>query len=73
MGAWICFADEALAKPTQNGTPSGKQADEARIVAAYLRRRSTVVEAVQLREARDLLKVAESVAEAAGEGATSLA
>jgi DNA polymerase-3 subunit epsilon len=67
------FAGEALAKPTQNGTPSGKQADEARIVAAYLRRRSTVVEAVQLREARDLLKVAESVAEAAGEGAASLA
>jgi hypothetical protein len=28
---------------------------------------------VQLREARDLLKVAESVAEAAGEGAASLA
>jgi DNA polymerase-3 subunit epsilon len=68
------FAGEALARPAPNGAPSGKQgSNEARIVAAYLRRRSTVVEAVQLREARDLLKVAESVAEAAGEGAASLA
>jgi DNA polymerase III subunit epsilon len=70
----IGFAGEALARPAPNGSESGKQkSNEARIVAAYLRRRSTVVEAVQLREARDLLKVAESVAEAAGEDAASLA
>ena len=71
------FAGEALTRPVPNGSAPGKQTDEARIVAAYLRRRSTVVEAVQLREARDLLKVVESVAEAAaaaaGEGAASLA
>jgi DNA polymerase III subunit epsilon len=67
------FAGEVLARPAPNGSASGKQgSNEARIVAAYLRRRSTVVEAVQLREARDLLKVTESVAEAAGEGAASL-
>src|SRR5215213_2443135 len=70
----IGFASEALARPAPNGPASGKQgSNEARIVAAYLRRRSTGVEAVQLREARDLLKVAESVAEASGEGAASLA
>ena len=56
--------------PAQNGSASNKEgSNEARIVAAYLRRRSTVVEAVRLKEARDLLKVAERVAEAAGEGA----
>jgi DNA polymerase-3 subunit epsilon len=68
------FASEVLARPAPNGSAPGKEgSNEARIVAAYLRRRSTVVEAVQLREAGDLLKVAGSVAEAAGEGATSLA
>ena len=66
------FAGGALARPAQNG--SGKEgANEARIVAAYLRRRSTVVEAVHLKEAKDLLKVAQRVAEAAGEGAGALA
>jgi DNA polymerase-3 subunit epsilon len=68
------FAGEALARPAQSRSSSGKQgSNEARIVAAYLRRRSTVVEAVHLREARELLKVAERVAEAAGEGAAPLA
>ncbi len=67
------FAGEALARPAPDETPPGKQgSNEARIVAAYLRRRSTVVEAVRLREARDLLKVAQRVAEAAGEGAAAL-
>jgi excinuclease UvrABC nuclease subunit len=68
------FAGEALARPAPNGTSAGKEgSNEARIVAAYLRRRSTAVEAVRLREARDLLEVAERVAEAAGEGAAPLA
>ena len=68
------FASEALARPAPNGAPPDKQGtNEARIVAAYLRRRSTVVEAVRLKEAQDLLKVAERVAEDAGEGAAPLA
>jgi DNA polymerase-3 subunit epsilon len=66
------FADEALARPVQNGSDK-EGSNEARIVAAYLRRRQAVVEAVRLKEARDLLKVAERVVEAAGEGAAPLA
>ena len=66
------FAGEALAEARQNG--SGREgSNEARIVAAYLRRRSTAVEAVRLEEARDLLMVAQRVAEAAGVGAAPLA
>ena len=66
------FAAEALARPAQNG--SGKEgSNEARIVAAYLRRRQAFVEAVRLKEARDLPKVAGRVVEAAGEGAAPLA
>jgi excinuclease UvrABC nuclease subunit len=65
------FAGDALARPAQNGS-SKKGSNEVRIVAAYLRRRSTVVEAIRLWEVQDLLKVAESVAEAAGEGAAPL-
>ena len=68
------FAEGVLAKPAENGSrPDREGSNEARIVAAYLRRRSTVVEAVRLKEAGDLLKVAERVAEAAREGATPLA
>jgi len=60
------FAEEALSRPQENGSPPEKEgASEARIVAAYLRRRQAVVEAVRLKEARDLLKAAERVAEAA--------
>ena len=60
------FAEEALARPQENGSrPEKEGSNEARIVAAYLRRRQTVVEAVRLKEARDLLKAAERVAEAA--------
>jgi DNA polymerase-3 subunit epsilon len=74
----VRFASEALATPAatpaQNGPVAGKEgSNEARIVAAYLRRRSMAVEAVRLREAPDLLKVAERVAEVAGEGAAPLA
>ncbi len=65
------FAGEALARPARNG-PGNEGANEARIVAAYLRRRQAVVEAVRLREARDLLRVTQRVAEAAGEGAAPL-
>jgi DNA polymerase-3 subunit epsilon len=60
------FAEEALARPQENGSrPDKEGSNEARIVAAYLRRRQVVVEAVRLSEARDLVKAAERVAEAA--------
>ena len=60
------FADEVLTRPQENGSrPEKEGSNEARIVAAYLRRRQAVVEAVRLKEARDLLKAAERVAEAA--------
>jgi DNA polymerase III subunit epsilon len=60
------FAEEALARPQENGSrPDKEGSNEARIVAAYLRRRQVVVEAVRLNEARDLVKAAERVAEAA--------
>jgi DNA polymerase III subunit epsilon len=60
------FAEEVLARPQENGSGAEKEgSNEARIVAAYLRRRQAVVEAVRLKEARDLLKAAERVAEAA--------
>jgi hypothetical protein len=53
---------------------SGKEgSNEARIVAAYLRRRSGVVEAVRLGEAGDLVKAAERVVEAVGEPEVPLA
>jgi DNA polymerase-3 subunit epsilon len=60
------FADEVLARRQENGSfPEKEGTSEARIVAAYLRRRHAVVEAVRLQEARDLLKAAQRVAEAA--------
>jgi DNA polymerase-3 subunit epsilon len=60
------FAEEALARPQENGSRGAREgSNEARIVAAYLRRRQAVVEAVLLKEARDLLQAAERVAEAA--------
>jgi hypothetical protein len=60
------FADEVLARPQENGSlPEKEGSSEARIVATYLRRRHAVVEAVRLTEARDLLKAAQRVAEAA--------
>jgi DNA polymerase III subunit epsilon len=62
----VRFADEVLTRPQENGSrPEKEGSNEARIVAAYLRRRQAVVEAVRLKEARDLLKAAERVAEAA--------
>jgi DNA polymerase-3 subunit epsilon len=60
------FAEEVLARRQENGSfPEKEGTSEARIVAAYLRRRHAVVEAVRLQEARDLLKAAQRVAEAA--------
>ena len=55
------FAEEVLA--AHDATPPGREgADEARVVAAYLRRRQVEVEAVLLRESRDLLDAAGRVA-----------
>ena len=77
------FAEEVLARRKEAGsqldTASEPDAgphpsptsDEARVVAAYLRRRSAVVEAVRLRGARDLLEAVRRVA-AAGDGVASL-
>jgi hypothetical protein len=60
------FAVEVLVSAQENGSrPEKEGSNEARIVAAYLRRRQVVVEAVRLREAPDLLKAAERVAVAA--------
>ncbi len=64
------FAEEALARCEEETQDRGGEAGapasgEARVVAAYLRRRSAGVEAVRLEEARDLLEVARKVA---GEG-----
>ena len=71
--AMAVFAERALAR--QKGMPrAGKEgSNEARIVAAYLKRRSTVVEAVSLGEAGDLAKAVQRVAEAAGEAEAPLA
>jgi DNA polymerase III subunit epsilon len=68
------FAEGVLARcgesprPSVDATPSG----DARVVAAYLRRRSAAIEAVRLQEARDLLEVAARVAGSAEKGAISL-
>jgi DNA polymerase III subunit epsilon len=66
----VRFADEVLARPQENGSlPEKDGSNEARIVAAYLRRRQAVVEAVHLKEAPELLEVAQRVAEAAAQPA----
>jgi DNA polymerase III subunit epsilon len=62
----VRFADEVLTRHQHNGSrPEKEGSNEARIVAAYLRRRQAVVEAVRLKGARDLLQVAQRVSEAA--------
>ncbi len=61
------FAREALERYEKMSPDGRKGSNEARIVAAYLRRRSGVVEAVRLGEAADLLRAAERVVEAVGE------
>jgi DNA polymerase III subunit epsilon len=67
------FAQEALQR--QESLPPGAKngSNEARIVAAYLRRRSGVVEAVRLGEAADLVRAAERVVGALGEPEVPLA
>jgi DNA polymerase-3 subunit epsilon len=68
------FADEVLARPEQPDPRPGKEgSNEARIVAAYLRRRCTVVEAIRLRETRDLVVAVGRISEAAEEEAAPLA
>ena len=58
------FAEGVLATRDDTAAPSGRGgSDEARIVAAYLRRRQVDVEAVSLRESTDLVGVAGRVAE----------
>jgi DNA polymerase-3 subunit epsilon len=74
------FAEGVLARCEEE--PDGQRAeagvaatpasDEARVVAAYLRRRSAAIEAVRLEEARDLLEVARRVAGAKEEGGNPL-
>ena len=61
------FAEAVLARPEEPG-PGKEGSNEARIVAAYLRRRSTAVEAVRLREARDLVAAVGRISEAAEDG-----
>jgi DNA polymerase-3 subunit epsilon len=68
------FAEGALARCMRAGEPptdGGEAGVEARVVAAYLRRRSAAFEAVRLEEERDLLEVARRVAGIAESGANS--
>jgi DNA polymerase III subunit epsilon len=66
------FAAEVLAGCEEGGHGAGgRGSDEARVVAAYLRRRSAAIEAVRLREARDLLGAVGRVVEGFEEGAIS--
>ncbi len=64
------FAEGVLVK-REGEKPREGGADEARVVTAYLRRRSTAIEAVRLREAQDLLEAAKRLAGNAVEGAIS--
>jgi DNA polymerase-3 subunit epsilon len=63
--------EEGVAVDTRSSdaTPTS---DEARVVAAYLRRRSAAIEAVRLEGAQDLLEAAGKVARNAENGAISL-
>ena len=67
------FAEEALERQALLPPGAKNGSDEARIVAAYLRRRSGVVEAVRLGEAADLVRAAERVVGALGEPEVPLA
>ena len=63
------FAEDVLARCEEAGhRAGGRGSDEARVVAAYLRRRSAAMEAVLLREARDLLEAVGRVMGAARKG-----
>jgi DNA polymerase-3 subunit epsilon len=66
------FAEEVLAGCEEGGhRAGGRGSDEARVVAAYLRRRSAAIEAVHLRGARDLLGAVGRVVGGVEEGAIS--
>jgi excinuclease UvrABC nuclease subunit len=65
------FAERVLARH-EEARPSDGGSDEARVVAAYLRRRSAALEAVHLKEAQDLLEAVGRVAGTAEDGAISL-
>jgi len=67
------FAEGALARceeesRARRGEAGAPVSDEARVVAAYLRRRTAAIEAVRLEDTRDLLEAARRVAGGAGEG-----
>ncbi len=62
------FAAETLDGHGGNGLGVRNEVDEARVVAAYLRRRSGVVEAASLRGAGDIIAVARRVSGAVAEG-----
>ena len=68
------FAEEVLERSEEPSAKGGEEparrADEARVVAAYLRRRSAAMEAVRLVEARDLLGAVSRVVGGDGDGAT---
>lgn len=65
------FAGEVLARPENGEGHCGKDgSDEARVVAAYLRRRQAAVEAVRLVEVRDLIEAVGRVARADGADVT---
>jgi DNA polymerase-3 subunit epsilon len=63
--------DGGLAVDPRSSGATPASSEEARVVAAYLRRRSAAFEAVRLEEARDLLEVARRVAGIAESGANS--
>jgi DNA polymerase-3 subunit epsilon len=67
------FAQEALQRQESLALGAKNGSNEARIVAAYLRRRSGVVEAVRLGEAADLVRAAQRVVGALGEPEVPLA
>ena len=65
------FAERVLARCEEAG-PCDGGSDEARVVAAYLRRRSAALEAVRLKEVWDLLEAVGRVVGTAEDGAISL-
>jgi DNA polymerase III subunit epsilon len=67
------FAERVLASCEESGSQSSAPAsDEARVVTAYLRRRSVAIEAVHLKEARHLLEAVGRVSGTTQDGAISL-
>jgi excinuclease UvrABC nuclease subunit len=59
------FTEDVLGDRDGTTLPGGKGTDEARVVAAYLRRRKVDVEVVPLRAAAELVSVVRRVAERA--------